>query len=97
MAGCGAKRAGVGSPIVLCCRISFFWGKTSHWNVHTWNLEPAMEAAMQRAPPLPPPAALHLGGGVSSLHIILLLLVLSVHSKMAYQGRILTSKWPLAV
>lgn len=57
-----------------------------------------MEAAMQRALPCAPrPTALHLGGGISSLHIILLLLVLSVHSKMAYQSRILTSKWPLAV
>lgn len=88
------KRAGVGSLIVLCCQISFFWGKTGHRNVQTWNLEPAMEAAMQRALP---PTTLHLGGGVSSLHIILLLLVLSVDSKMACQGRILTSKWPLAV
>ena len=86
----------MGSLIVLCCQISFFLGKDwpSEWpSVQTWNLEPAMEAAMQRAPP---PAALHLGGGVSSLHIILLLLVLSIHSKMACQSRILTSKWPLA-
>ena len=99
MAGCGVKREGMGSPsYCLMLWDIFFLGKD--WplecsNTEAWTCYGGSNAESDAEST--PPCALHLGGRVSSLHIILLLLVLTVHSKMAYQSGILTSKWPLAV